>query len=431
MSAAGMDRLRQLVRAAPDRGAPLPAWLERLTAYRIVSPDPGIVRRQRFTNMFAYASAANIVAHIALFAAYDLAGLAPLIAADATFVAAMLSVPLLHARGTDLAAHTLCGLSIVAILFTLFLLGRDSEIYVYLALSGVIIFMFGVDRPRAYLPWFVAALGGLLASLPLASDGGLLAASDPDLQWIVSTQAVVNVAAVNMLIIYFVLSNLLRTELALADQYARSAALTFSLLPGPIVERLTTRPDRRIADRIDGLSVLFADLAGFTTAARSLPPEEVVDYLDGMVRAFDALCARAGAEKIKTIGDCYMAVGGLAGDSRAGALAVGRLALSMLAEQQARGPLGTTALALRIGIHHGSATAGVIGDTRFAYDVWGDAVNLASRMESHGVAGRVHVSDAFRQAAGDAFRFEARGEIDIRGVGPVATFFLEGPEPLG
>jgi adenylate cyclase len=425
MTVGGMNRLRQIVHAAPKAGAPFPAWIERLTTLGIVSRDPQIVRRQRFANMFAFASAANIVAHMGFYALYDIAGLAPLIALNLAFVAALLAVPLLHRNGADAAAHAVALLSVVAILCTLVLLGRESQIYVYLSLSGLILFMFGVQYPRAYVPWFAIAALSLLASLPFTPDLGLLAASDPFLQRVVSSQAMINVAVVNGLIIYFVLSTLRRPDLALEDQYARSAALASSLLPDSVIERLTAAPDRRIADRIDGLSVLFADLAGFTAAARTLPPDRIVDYLDRMVREFDALCADAGAEKIKTIGDCYMAVGGLSGDPRAGALAIGRLALAMVAAQQARPPLGAAPLSLRIGIHFGGATAGIIGDTRFTYDVWGDAVNIASRMESHGLPGRIHVSAAYRDAAADSFVYAERGEIDVRSVGTVPTYFLE------
>jgi adenylate cyclase len=426
MMVGGMNRLRQIVQAAPQAGAPFPAWIERLTTLGIVSRDPLIVRRQRFTNMFVFASAANIVAHIGFYAFYDLSGLLPLILLNAAFAAAMLAVPVLHRWGANAAANAIVILSIVAILSALLLLGRESQLYVYLALAGTILFLFGVEYPRAYLPWFAVAAVSLLVSLPFTPDHGLLAASDPRLQRVVSFQAMINVAVVNTLIIYFVLSTLRRTELALEDQYARAAALTSSLLPDSVVERLTAAPDQRIADRIDGLSVLFADLAGFTNAARALPPEEVVEYLDDLVRSLDALCAEHGVEKIKTIGDCYMAVGGLAGDRAGGARAVGRFALALLAVQQERPPLGTEQLAFRIGLHHGGATAGIIGDTRFTYDVWGDAVNVAARMESHGVPGRIHVSEAFREAAGDAFVYEERGEIDIKSIGRTRTYLLTG-----
>ena len=334
--------------------------------------------------MFAFASAANIVAHNVFYAFYDPAGLVPPVALNTVFTAGLIALPLLHRKGADVAAHAVALLSVVAILCTLVLLDRESQIYVYLTLSGLILFMFGVEYPRAYVPWFVTAALSLVVSLPFTPDHGLLAASDPLLQRTVSSQAMINVA-VNGLIIYFVLSTLRRTELALEDQYARSAALTSSLLPDSVIERLTAAPDRRIADSVDGVSVLFADLAGFTAFARALPPEQIVDYLDEMVRAFDALCSESGAEKIKTIGDCYMAVGGLSGDRRGSALAIGRLALAMIAAQDARPPLGAVPLSLRIGVHFGSATAGAPSAIRALHTTCG---RCSKYRLPHGIAHR-------------------------------------------
>jgi len=197
-------------------------------------------------------------------------------------------------------------------------------------------------------------------------------------------------------------------------------------MPPTIARRLKSGHEERIADRIDTLSVMFADLVGFTQAARNLPPEMVVDFLDGLVRSFDALCERYGAEKIKTIGDSYMAAAGFNGAAEDGAVAIGRLALAMLQDMERQPPLGGSRLKLRIGIHCGPATAGVIGDTRFSYDVWGDAVNTASRMESHGVPGRIQVSEQFRNLTAAAFLFEDRGATDIKSIGATRTYFLMG-----
>jgi len=424
-----MGSFQELVGAASARAPALPAWFERLASIGIVSDDSEIARHQRFANIFTFASAGNIITQTATLLVYDRSGLAPIIVVNVVLFAAMLALPLLHRFGADLAAHLLVALSAVTILLNLFVFGRESQIYVYFSLVGVILFMFGPENPRSYLPWFVIMFLGLLTSLLFVPRDAWLPAVDPTLRRIVSSHAMINVAIVNALVIYFVLSSLRRTEIALADQFDRTAALVATVLPASVVERLTETPSQRIADRIDGLSVLFADLAGFTTAARPLPPEDIVDYLDELVRAFDSLCVDCGAEKIKTIGDSYMAVGGLDGDRRTGATAVGRLALAMLAAPQLRRTLGDAALSLRIGIHLGSATAGIIGDTRFTYDVWGDAVNVASRMESHGVPGRIHVSVAYRDAADGAFGFVERGEIEICGVGKTRTYFLEGAAP--
>jgi adenylate cyclase len=196
-------------------------------------------------------------------------------------------------------------------------------------------------------------------------------------------------------------------------------------MPRPIAERLKAG-EERIADRIEMLSVMFADLAGFTEAAHDLAPEQVVEFLDGLVRACDSLCERYGVDKIKTIGDNYMAAAGFDGRQAEGAHAIGRLALAMMAEIARQPPLGGRKLRLRVGIHCGPATAGVIGDTRFSYDVWGDAVNTASRMESYGEPGRIQVSEAFRNLAADQFVFEERGATDIKGIGATRTFFLIG-----
>jgi adenylate cyclase len=172
------------------------------------------------------------------------------------------------------------------------------------------------------------------------------------------------------------------------------------------------------------LSVVFADLVGFTEAAHDLAPEEVVTFLDVLVRTFDGFCTECGAEKIKTIGDSYMAASGFDGRAEEGAAAVGRLALAMREAIGQQEPLGGRQLRLRIGIHSGPATAGVIGDIRFSYDVWGDAVNTASRMESGGEPGRIQVSETFRQLAADVFVFEERGLGEFKGIGAAHTYFL-------
>jgi adenylate cyclase len=182
--------------------------------------------------------------------------------------------------------------------------------------------------------------------------------------------------------------------------------------------------EEHIADRIETLSVMFADLVGFTESVHQLPPEEVVDFLDRLVRAFDGLSERFGVEKIKTIGDSYMAAAGFDGRGADGAVATGRLALAMLDAIGRQPPLGGRAPRLRIGIHCGPATAGVIGDTRFSYDVWGDAVNMAARMESNGEPGRIHVSEAFRALTLDRFEFEDGGTADLKGIGTVRSYFL-------
>ena len=232
-----------------------------------------------------------------------------------------------------------------------------------------------------------------------------------------------SVVTINAALIFYALVLVNRAEVDLAQQYERSEALIATVMPAPIAARLKTS-EERIADRIETLSVLFADLVSFTPAAHDLPPEQIVGFLDSLVRSFDTLAEQHGVEKIKTVGDSYMAAAGFDGRGRDGAIAIGRFALAMLEANARHAPLGTRKLDLRVGIHCGPATAGVIGDTRFSYDVWGDAVNVAARMELHGAPGRIQVSEAFRMLSGDAFTFEERGMLAIKGIGEVRAYFL-------
>jgi adenylate cyclase len=248
--------------------------------------------------------------------------------------------------------------------------------------------------------------------------------ADTALRDILTSQAMFNTITINALIILYAVTALRRAELELENEYERSEALVSAMMPASIARRLKAGPDRRIADRVDCLSILFADLVGFTMAAHDLPPDQVVAYLDEQVRSFDMLCEECGTEKIKTIGDCYMAVAGIDGDGPGGARAIGRLALALLQLNEQRPLFGGRRMRLRIGLHCGPATAGVIGDMRFSYDVWGDAVNVAARMESHGVPDRIHVSEAFRTATAGVFVFEERGETDIKSIGLTRTYFL-------
>jgi adenylate cyclase len=240
----------------------------------------------------------------------------------------------------------------------------------------------------------------------------------------VSSHALINTITIHAVIIFYALYALRTAERELQEQYARSEALVTAIMPAPIAARLKAGNEARIADRVECLSVMFADLTGFTEAARDRDPGEVVGLLDDVVRDFEDLCERYGVEKIKTVGDGLIAVAGLDGDAAKGAAAVGRLALKLI-ENTVRGlKLGDATLYFRVGLHCGPVMAGVIGGTRFSYDVWGDAVNIASRLEAFGEGGRIQVSETFRDLTGDVFTFEARGPIEIKGIGEIRTYFL-------
>jgi class 3 adenylate cyclase len=208
---------------------------------------------------------------------------------------------------------------------------------------------------------------------------------------------------------------------ALEQEKVESERLLLNVLPASISKRLRSG-EHPIADDFPSVSVVFADIVGFTPLAAKLSPAEVIGMLSGLFSQFDDLVTDRGLEKIKTIGDSYMAVGGLPEPLERHAECVIDLALAMLhcvelADQFAE-------LTLRVGIHSGPAAGGVIGSRKFAYDVWGDTVNIASRLEQAGVPGRVHVSQQTRELTLDRFEFETRGPMELRGWGTMTTYLV-------
>jgi adenylate cyclase len=421
-----MTRFRDLIRRERKLAIQLPAWLERATSVGIVSHDPQVIRRQRVTNVAAFATVGNTISHLIINSIHNFEGLFVIHVYNAAMMVAALLIPLLHRFGQNAAAVALLILLIGGNTFVVWMLGTASGLEIYFTLAGAILLFFGVENWKLFLPFLAATAAALLLTLNLAPPNGLIQPDDQDLRTMLFGQAMINTFVINALIMFYALAALHRAEAELENQYARSEALVSAIMPPAVAERLKSGAEQRIADRIETLSVLFADLVGFTAAAHELPPEQVVDYLDTLVRTFDTLAEQHGVEKIKTIGDCYMAIAGRDGPAAAGARALGSFALAMMEAMGSAPPLRERRLGLRVGIHCGPATAGVIGDTRFAFDVWGDAVNTASRMESHSLPGRIQVSEAFRSVVGDLFLFEERGPTEIKGIGTAYTFFLVG-----
>ena len=366
---------------SPKLGFTLPAWLERIVSLGIVSKDPEVVRRQRCVNVAAFAIAGDSVAHLVMNSLHDFRGLLPVNIYNLFMIALPLLIPRLHRFGELTGGVTLATLVLCAHMFVVWSFGLASDIHMYFTImAGATLFFFGVQHWRIFFLFFALYVGALLISVNFAPVEGWVIPEDEKFREALSSQVLLSAITLNAAMLFYVLFALRRAELQLQDEHERSEALIQAVMPHPIAERLKSG-EQHIADRIDMLSVMFADLAGFTEAAHNRAPEEVVKFLDGLVRIFDTLCDQHSVEKIKTIGDCYMAATGFDGRAAEGAVGIGRLALAMLDDIARQPLLGGRKLRLRIGIHSGPATAGVIGDTRFSYDVWGDAVNTASRME--------------------------------------------------
>jgi class 3 adenylate cyclase len=232
---------------------------------------------------------------------------------------------------------------------------------------------------------------------------------------------VLNVSGVS-LTVYLLLQYAVRAR---DDAFARSENLLLNVLPASIAQRLKREPGV-IADAHPDVTVLFADVVDFTPFAERTEPAKVVGVLDQVFSAFDELAARHGLEKIKTIGDAYMVAAGLPDARPDHAQAMADMALEMHATvASACGPLGLD-LRMRIGMESGPVVAGVIGRHKFIYDLWGDTVNTASRLESHGLPGRVQVGETAYRLLCDQFVFEERGEIELKGKGVRRAYLLVG-----
>ncbi len=211
-------------------------------------------------------------------------------------------------------------------------------------------------------------------------------------------------------------------ELRIAKE--RNEALLLSILPRAVVDRINDGAGM-VADHIPEATILFADIVNFTPFSGTLPPSEVVGVLNRVFSAFDRLADLHGAEKIKTIGDGYMVAVGIPEPLDDHAAVAARLSLAMLETfTEIRNEIGAP-IQLRVGLHTGPAVAGVIGERKFAYDIWGNTVNIASRMESQGLPGRVHMSKAVADRLIGQFNVVPRGALEVKGAGLMETFLLE------
>ncbi len=212
---------------------------------------------------------------------------------------------------------------------------------------------------------------------------------------------------------------------ALDRERRRSEELLLNILPASIAERLK-RGEKLIADRYEAATVVFSDLVDFTPLSSKLEAAHVVELLNELFCELDRLAAQLGVEKIKTLGDGYLAAAGLPVARADHVAAAADLALAMLRAVDALNAARGTTLRMRVGLHTGPVVAGVIGLNKFSYDLWGDTVNVASRMEATGVPGRVHVTDEVQRALEATHIFESRGDVDVKGKGSMRTWLLLG-----
>ena len=347
-----------------------------------------------------------------------LAAIAPL--AYSILLALGLGIALRQARYQHFVALQLTLIFILPLSLELILGGYESSgavfMWSFLAPLGSALF----QSAKLALRWFIAFIAGSITLVIAAPDLPSLVS--------VSSEFVVQIFfGMNLLgvvAIVFVAAQYFATQLE--SELKRSEDLLLNILPPSIAKRLK-QGDDPIVDNFDGVTILFADLVGFTKASASLDPNFLIRYLNDVFAAFDTIAESSSLEKIKTIGDAYMVVGGLNDDTKDHAERVLDVAFGFQDALKAVNRAHKMNFKLRIGVHSGSVIAGVLGIRKFAYDIWGDAVNTASRMESHGLADEIQITTATFELVKHRFECISRGIIDVRGKGPVETFLVRGP----
>ncbi len=383
-----------------------------------------IKRRLMILNVFAYLIIVSTMIFALQYGLTEGAEYRPLVFINIAIAVVVAFVPLAH-RYNEIAGGLLIVVTeFIALNAIASYLGREAgTALLFVVGAAAPFFVFGLERVRLAVAVVVV---GLALHLHVWFSFPQYAAHIPSNPRILNdlyTQSAITAFGLIAVTAWYAF-RLVENAKAETDRLLRN------ILPDKIVERLKAKPDTLIADTFDNASILFSDISGFVPLARMLGAAKVVELLNTMVREFDALAAKHGVEKIKTIGDAYMAAAGIPEPTSIHTERAVRMGLDMLSYvERLRTDTGLD-IAIRIGIASGPVMAGVIGTQKFSYDVWGDTVNLASRLESQSRPGRILICPACRQKLEHAFTFESRGEIEIKGVGLQETFYVTGLKPV-
>ncbi len=342
--------------------------------------------------------------------------------------ALFLCVPLLNRFGNVIPALAFVTIAYASLTFVGTQIGTDSGVqFYYLVSASLAVLVLGIEHVA--MAGTVVSIGAALAiylQFQVPQDTGIQPRWALDMAFVLTTAGA---CLLIFLTVWYAMREVSRAEAAMEVEYNRSEALLANILPATVAEQLKDPAHGTIADRYDDASILFADIAGYTEQASEISPTELVRFLDRLYTTFDRLVDRHGLEKIKTTGDAYMVVSGVPTPRRDHVEAIADLALDLSrAVAELRDPRGKP-VPMRMGIAAGPVVAGVVGARRFFYDVWGDAVNVASRMESTDIEGRIQVPQNVFERLQHAFVLEERGEIDIKGKGAMRTWFLVGRAP--
>jgi len=351
-------------------------------------------------------------------------------ATDALVMATYVSMPLLHRFGPLVAPLVFIVISYSVMFWVASLVGTNGEERLgFLVTTALGILIIGTEHYFITVALGVVSVAIIIVmELVLPRDAGFV--SPTFLFFTNFASSVMASAAVLYGIIFYAVRQMENAEATAEREHLRSEGLLVNILPPSVAERLKDRGDSEIADAFPEASILFADMAGFTARASDTTPEDLVRFLNSVYTRLDSLVERHGLEKIKTTGDSYMVVSGVPEAVPDHAAALADLALEIRDELAGLVDHKGRAVPVRIGIASGPVVAGVVGTRKFFYDVWGDAVNTASRMESTSEAGKIQVAPKTHELIADRFEFQERGVIEVRGKGLMQTWFLVGQKPV-
>ncbi|OAI42361.1 hypothetical protein AYO41_00940 [Verrucomicrobia bacterium SCGC AG-212-E04] len=377
--------------------------------------------QQRFVVLIAVAAAVAAPVHAGFVTLFFWMGMPPLALYNILSVLIWVAMPPLARRGFVYLPATLVAAEVaIHCALCTFFIGWNCGAAFMLLLFGP--FVFGFPFHRWYRVLWIVVVSTEFALL--FHFGPAVAWTGPS--WVLAVLTVQNIAAVlglGFLLAGYQSALVAQAERALESEHARSEALLHNILPPVIAERL--KGGGIIADTFPEASVLFADIADFTPTSQSMTAAEVVQMLDELFSRMDALVHERGLEKIKTIGDAYMIAAGVPVHRADHAEAIVAFALELTRLMADYNRDTGRALRLRIGINSGPVVAGVIGRLRFLYDLWGDCVNTAARMESHGLPGEIQITEATYRLVRDKYTATERGVIDVKGKGPMRVYLLQ------
>lgn len=420
----GFRRPWLLLRLALRRLTRMPLWVKAARLIRGATEagtagyPPDTKRRLKILNMIAYLIAATTLIYALQHLSIDYARYEYVIAINLFLVVAALSVPFAH-RISEIAGGMIIVVSeFVALLALTHFLGRASGVHLqYFIAAAATFLVFGLGRMKLIVAVIIAAIvlhlvawfnyPDIQAGIPIENE-----IIDP-----LYTQAAITTMVLIAAAVYYAFS------LAEAAK-AETDSLLRNILPDTIVERLKAQPGKLVADSFEEATVLFADISGFVALAIRLGAENTVTLLNKIVTDFDALAAKHNVEKIKTIGDAYMVASGVPDPAPGHTASMIALAEDMLKVMERIRNETDLQVSIRIGIATGPVMAGVIGRKKFSYDIWGNAVNLASRLEGLSKPGRILVCSTTYRLCEDAFNFESHGRLDIKGAGQQDVYFL-------